>query len=223
MTKPHESAAFDKSEFYKLKKLVAQGEGLTLEFKRKASYPEKIVREMIAFANTAGGTVLLGVDDDGSIPGLKHADGEAHVIHKALECCRPSLKVTETYIPVGNARCVIRYDVQKNRKKVHYLLTIEKRRQAYVRVKDQSIRASKEMCEIIKRAERKRNIAFRYGEHEKFLMEYLDENHSITLNQFMELCKLKRFYASRKLILLVLANVLRITPHEKGDVYSLAF
>jgi hypothetical protein len=54
-------------------------------------------------------------------------------------------------------------------------------------------------------------------------MKYLDENSSITLKQFMEVARLNRFRASKKLILLVLANVLRVTPGEKGDVYSLAF
>jgi hypothetical protein len=54
-------------------------------------------------------------------------------------------------------------------------------------------------------------------------MEYLDTNPAITLEKFVELRRLSRFYASRKLILLVLANVLSITPHEKGDLYSQAF
>jgi hypothetical protein len=39
----------------------------------------------------------------------------------------------------------------------------------------------------------------------------------------MELSKLKRYYASRKLVLLALANVLRVSPNEKGDEYSLMF
>jgi hypothetical protein len=54
------------------------------------------------------------------------------------------------------------------------------------------------------------------------LMEYLDQHHTITLKEFTKLSGLKRFIASRKLILLVLADVLKITPHEKGDVFSLA-
>jgi len=223
MTKPHESVRYNKSAYTRLQKLVAQGEGSQLEFKRKASYPEKIVREMIAFANTNGGTVLIGVDDDGTIAGLKHPDGEAHVINKALTRCRPALNVQESFIATGNGRCVLQYDIGKNPKKIHYLIKEDQRREAYVRVNDQSIKASREMREIIKRAQRQRGITFHYGEHEKFLMQYLEENSSITLKQFMELCNLKRFYASRKLILLVLANVLRITPHEKGDVYSRAF
>jgi hypothetical protein len=49
----------------------------------------------------------------------------------------------------------------------------------------------------------------------------LAEHTTITLDQFRALTKLNRFKASRKLILLVLANVLKITASEKGDIYSM--
>ena len=47
MKRAHESVTYDARRVNELRKLVSQGEGLTLEFKRKASFPEKIVREMI--------------------------------------------------------------------------------------------------------------------------------------------------------------------------------
>ena len=88
---------------------------------------------------------------------------------------------------------------------------------------DQSIKASREVREIARRSQAKKDIRFHYGEHEQLLMQYLDMNPSITLKQFMQVSGLKKFYASKKLVLLVLANVLEITPHEKGDLFSLAF
>jgi hypothetical protein len=75
----------------------------------------------------------------------------------------------------------------------------------------------------VKRARKKKDIRFYYGEHERFLMQYLDVNATITLKKFIELSGLNRSYASKKLVLLVLADVLLIAPHEKGDLYSLAF
>ena len=51
--------------FTELKQLVRRGEGQYLEFKKKADHPDKIVREMVAFANSGGGELLLGVDDHG--------------------------------------------------------------------------------------------------------------------------------------------------------------
>ena len=45
-------------------------EGKTLEFKRDLSSPEGVLRTIVAFANTAGGTVLIGVED-----GTRHVRG----------------------------------------------------------------------------------------------------------------------------------------------------
>jgi predicted HTH transcriptional regulator len=222
MNRPQESSTYNTRQVQDLRRLVAKGEGSNLEFKRKAAYPDKIVREMIAFANTSGGIVLVGVGDDKTLPGLKYPEGESHVIHEALKKCRPALTIRETFIPIGNARTIIQYDIPESKKKPHYQL-IEDRKECFVRVNDQSIKASREMREIVERAQRKKDIRFHYGEHEEFLMKYLQEHKTITLKKFVELRELKKFYASKKLILLVLANVLNITPHEKGDLFSLAF
>ncbi|MDZ4168074.1 MAG: putative DNA binding domain-containing protein [Coriobacteriia bacterium] len=46
-----------------LNHLLTCHEGKTLEFKRDASSPRGIVRTVVAFANSAGGTVLIGVAD----------------------------------------------------------------------------------------------------------------------------------------------------------------
>jgi hypothetical protein len=222
MNKPQESFPYNARQVQELKKLVSRGEGASLEFKRKAAYPEKIVREMVAFANTRGGTLLLGVGDDGSLPGLKYPEGESHVVQLALKNAKPRLPVTELFIPIGNARTIIRYDIAESGAKPHYL-AVDDQKECYVRVNDQSLKASREVREIVKRAQKKKDIRFHYGEHEKFLMQYLDSNPSITLKRFVELSGLKKFYASKKLVLLVLADVLQVTPHEKGDLYSLAF
>lgn len=221
--KPQESYPVDPAQIKHLKQLVSRGEGFQLEFKRKAAHPEKIVRELIAFANSKGGLLLLGVGDEGTIPGLKHPEDDSHVVREALKKCRPSLPLVETFIALGNNRSVIQYHVSESTRKPHYYFVEAQVREAYVRVEDKSIRASREMQEISRRAQQKKDIRFHFGEYEKLLMQYLDEHRSITLKKFMEVSGLKRFIASRKLVLLVLADVLRITPHERGDVYSLAF
>jgi hypothetical protein len=221
--KLQESIAYDPLQVQQLKRLVARGEGTTLEFKRKASYPEKIVREMIAFANTAGGILLVGIGDDGSIPGLKYPEGESHVITEALKKVRLPLSLQETFIPIGNSRTVILYEIRESKKKPHYVVSDNKSKDYFVRVEDKSIKASREVREIIRRKQHPKDIRFRYGDHENFLMKYLEEHKTITLKEFVAARGLKRFYASNKFILLVLANVLRIIPHDKGDLYTLAF
>lgn len=220
--KLQEAFSLNPGQVRQLKILVSQGEGASLEFKRKATFPEKIIREMIAFANTKGGILLIGIGDDGSLAGLKYPEDELHVMDEALKKVRPSLDYKITLIPIGNARTVIQYDISESKRKPHYVTAENRSKESFVRVDDKSIKASKELTEIVKRRQRMKDIRFHYGEHEKFLMQYLDQKKVITLKEFVDVSGLNRLYASRKLILLVLANVLSITPHEKGDLYAVA-
>ena len=43
--------------------LIEMPEGKTLEFKRDISSPEKIIKTLTAFSNTAGGILIIGVED----------------------------------------------------------------------------------------------------------------------------------------------------------------
>ena len=46
-----------------LKELLARDEGKTLEFKENTSSLQKIIQTIVAFANTAGGTLVIGIKD----------------------------------------------------------------------------------------------------------------------------------------------------------------
>lgn len=53
---------------------IALGEHTRQQFKRIFNSPDALAAELAAFANSGGGTLLIGVDDDGSIAGLSAAD-----------------------------------------------------------------------------------------------------------------------------------------------------
>src|SRR4030067_3491732 len=53
----------------KINILIKEGEGLTVECKER--YTPKIDRDIVAFANSKGGLLLLGVDDRGKVVGEK--------------------------------------------------------------------------------------------------------------------------------------------------------
>jgi ATP-dependent DNA helicase RecG len=48
---------------FDLTEIIRQHEGKTLEFKRDLSSPDKVMRTLVAFANCAGGRLLIGVED----------------------------------------------------------------------------------------------------------------------------------------------------------------
>ena len=54
-----------------LSELIYHGENSGVEFKRDKVRPENLAKDIVALANFRGGYILLGVEDDGTISGLK--------------------------------------------------------------------------------------------------------------------------------------------------------
>ena len=205
-----------------LKQLVKNGEGQQLEFKMKVKFPEKIIREMVAFANSDGGTLLLGVGDLGEIAGLRFPDEDQFVLERAIEkYCFPAFSYDSYKIPMDDQRAVVVYKIYPSVDKPHYVqLESDEHPRCFVRLADKSIQASKEMKQILRRTDEE-GVQFTYGETEKWLIQYLQGNGKITLAEFSALAKIPIWLASRKLVLLVLCNVLRIEPNENQDLYRL--
>lgn len=52
-------------------KILSQGEGVSIEFKKaETKVPSSLYETVVSFANTTGGVILLGVDDDGTVRGI---------------------------------------------------------------------------------------------------------------------------------------------------------
>jgi predicted HTH transcriptional regulator len=207
-----------------IKSMVKKGENDFLEFKRKASFPEKIVKEIVAFANTKGGNLLIGVDDNGTIPGLRFADEEAFALETAIEkYCFPKIRYKSETVNISDRKAVIHYRIFESRKKPHYVLEPENngKRKVYIRIGDKSIQASRETIEILKRSRSKKGIRFNFGEKEKLLMQHLDRHHTISVQDYIHLAGISRDNASKTLIGLVLANVLQIEPGEEKDQFRI--
>jgi ATP-dependent DNA helicase RecG len=72
--------------------LIEEGEGLTVEFKEK--YTSKIVQDIVAFANSRGGKILLGVSYDGKIKGEKLTGQLKAEIFSLGRNCDPKIEVS---------------------------------------------------------------------------------------------------------------------------------
>lgn len=204
-----------------VKALAAKGEGLTVEFKKKAAFPEKIVREVIAFANTEGGNLLIGVDDDGTVSGQRFIEEEIFVMEKAIrELILPKLDYSIFTIKLSEKKGVAVFRIPKSSDRPHFLQDKD-HKQAYVRVQDRSVQASREVWEVLKKGRILKDTIFTYGWKEEILMKALEENGKITLKEFARLAKVPGFLASKTLVRLVSANVLKIHPQESEDFFTL--
>lgn len=67
-----------------IEKLAQLPESKTLEFKRDTSSLDSILKAVVAFANTAGGIILIGVEDNGVIVGLHNPSKEQEKIANSI-------------------------------------------------------------------------------------------------------------------------------------------
>ncbi|MEN6383928.1 MAG: ATP-binding protein [Phycisphaerales bacterium] len=79
------------SNSQKFKLMITEGEGLTVEFKEQ--YTAKIDRDIVAFANTKGGCILLGIADNGRIIGQKLNNRIKSEIHNIGRNCDPPVSI----------------------------------------------------------------------------------------------------------------------------------
>jgi predicted HTH transcriptional regulator len=212
-----------------LNDLIEQGEGFRIEFKRRISSPEKIARTIISFANTKGGTILFGVDDDGSIIGVESEKSEIELINIAgKDFCDPTVEPSLDIVPV-NGRDVIACHVRESRTKPHYFLGPQDRAngdntRVYVRVRDHTMMASREVVKILQNENPDAPpLHVAIGENERRLFQHLEKYERITVREFGRLVNVSDRRASRILVQLVRAGVIRIHTLERDEFYTLSY
>ena len=86
----------DKMTPVKIKHIIAQGEGLTVEFKEK--YSSKIDRDIVALSNSKGGYILLGVKDDNTIIGERLTNQMKAEILQLARNCDPQINISRVFL-----------------------------------------------------------------------------------------------------------------------------
>jgi ATP-dependent DNA helicase RecG len=102
---------------------IALGEDSTRQFKADVKNADSLASEMAAFANTNGGTIFIGVADDGSMPGLSQHDVariNQLISNAASHLVRSPLAVQTENVALANGRIVIVLTVPKGIDKPYF-------------------------------------------------------------------------------------------------------
>ncbi|MGY4386234.1 putative HTH transcriptional regulator [Pedobacter sp. UYP24] len=205
-----------------IKRLILQGEGTTLDFKKTITSNEKIAKSLVAFANNKGGQLLIGVADDGSIKGVKSEDEERYMITKsAHQFCKPAIEpeFEEVYV---DDKLVLVVKIAPSSTKPHYALDEQKKWWVYYRVNDKSILASKIIIDVIKQSTANNETLIRYTDQEKKLFEYLQLEGRITLKQFSKLTRSSYRHAQKIIVSLILGGIIKPVTSQKEEYYITA-
>ncbi|WP_322762015.1 helix-turn-helix domain-containing protein [Frankia sp. Cr2] len=135
-----------------LLELLRRPEGKTLEFKRDLSSPAGVVKSVVAFANTSGGVLVIGVDD-----GSRHVRGvaepldlEERLANVISDQIAPRL-VPEIEIIPWRGTHVVAVEVFPSPIRPHYLASTGLDAGVYVRVGSTNRRADPDLVEELRR------------------------------------------------------------------------
>lgn len=203
-----------------IKKRIFEGEGVTLDFKKTITSCEKIARTMVSFANNKGGSLFIGVADNGDIKGVKSEDEERYMITRAAHLySRPALepRFEEVYV---DDKLLLIVDIEESNLKPHAALAEDGKWWVYVRVKDKSVLASKVVVDVLKRSGDKEGVMIAYSDKEKTLLQYLEDKGRINVKELCDLIKVGRRAAQRLLVTMVLSGIVAVHTSEKEEYYT---
>jgi predicted HTH transcriptional regulator len=211
-----------------LLELIQEGENLQCEFKRHFTTPEKIAREMIAFANTKGGYLIFGVDDDKQIVGVDSEKAESEMIKDAVEnYCEPPINYSIDFIELYGKEVVV-VSIPESESKPHRIQDYKNELEindavVLVRINDKSVQASKEMVRILRANSADLSLKkYTIGQTEKMVFEYLGKYERISVKELSNLVNISERRAPRTLVKMVRANLLLIHTKDNGEEFFTA-
>jgi len=213
-------------KYKEFKELVESGEGVSVEFKRKCTSPEKIAKEICAFSNTKGGVLLVGIDDDGSVVGIKSEKTEMDIVQKACEFYITPEIFPEFKLFYEDGKDILAVSIPEGTKKPYKsLVAIDENDKpdyvAFIRVGENSVPASSEMTRLMKSQMDPKPVKLRIGDKEKRLFDYLEKYGRASVKDFAALVNISTRRAERLLIRLVIFIVLQINSDTHHDYFTL--
>ena len=95
-----------------IKKIIEEHESKTLEFKTSTTQLQAAFKTVCAFLNSNGGTVLIGVKNNGDIVGQDVTDSTRREIANEIKKLEPAAAIDVNYIKTGKSKFVIVLQVE---------------------------------------------------------------------------------------------------------------
>lgn len=193
---------------------LIQGESQTVEFKFELNSARRIAATLSAFANTDGGTLLVGVKDNGSVAGIR-LEEELYVLDAAATIyCNPPIELENKRHDI-QGKMVLESVIKPALSKPTLAETEPGNWKAWVRYGASNRLASLIHLELWRMNENNQRPSV-YSTKEQKLISAFNDKKWLTLNQAVRLSKMPRHEVVRTLASFVRWNIAEMTPEEAG-------
>jgi len=132
--------------------LITAPESKTLEFKRDLSSSKPLLKTLVAFANTAGGKLIIGIDDDRQIFGVEHPlDEEERLCNLIADSISPRLVPNVEFVTVAGKTLLV-VEVFLSNLRPHWINAEGADAGVYVRLGSTNRQADRELIAELRRS-----------------------------------------------------------------------
>lgn len=204
-----------------IRKLIAEGEHQQLDFKFGITDSRKIARTLAAFANTDGGRLLIGVKDNGSIAGVR-SEEEFYMIQAASEMFTKPVVPFEVKEWTVNQKRILEIIVPAIKGVLHSAPEKKDDYLVYTRVKDENYPVNSVWLKAYKWKNSESGTFIRFAESEKFLLNYLETEPSITQSRYCKLANINSRTAENIIAGFIAIGMVSIVFTKQGVIYKLS-
>lgn len=200
--------------------MIREGEHQRQDFKFCISDSRKIARSLVAFANSEGGILLIGVKDNGHIVGVQ-SEEEYYMAESAARI------YSDPPIPFSvrqwnaEGRTVLEVRVEASPDKPHFARDENGTWNVWVRHHDENRLAPRVLIDSWQKRKSSEGVLVRFDESWKFLLEYLDLNDFITVSALARKGSLPYRKAELLLADCIVIGIIQPLFTEKGILYKL--
>ncbi|MDD2195606.1 MAG: ATP-binding protein [Bacteroidales bacterium] len=200
--------------------LIRQGEHQKLDFKHSISDSKKIARSLAAFTNTQGGTLLIGVKDNGNVSGV-NSDEEYYMLEGAAQMyCKPEVKFEVTRWEI-NGKVVLEVYVKPDAKHLYKAPDKSGKWKAYFRLDDENMLATPLQVKIWKAIRYRKPVLFSLTHQDNALLDFIRTKQRVTVDECSRAAFMSYRETEKRLINLVVLGVIEFKLTQEGDFFDI--
>lgn len=203
-----------------VQKLIRNGEHQYLDFKFAVSDSRKIARSLVSFANSGGGTLLIGVKDNGKIAGIR-SEEEIYMIDAASALyTKPNVKYNLRLWQIDDKKQVLEVIVKSDKTNVYFAKDESDKWKAYLRFYDNDVVAGNVWELTQKKLLDQNNTGIVFTKDDLLLYSYLSAGNKYSLNDIIKLTSKSETFLADKISDFIILGLIEIQLGKSEIIFK---
>lgn len=203
-----------------LNSLISKGENQTLDFKFAINDSRKIARSLVAFANTDGGTLLIGVKDNGIVAGIRSGEELFMVDTANLLYCVPEIPITK-HLRKYEGKEVLEITIPKVKsERLCTVIEEDKKEMVYIRIGSSNQLVNHIWIRVWQHKQNPEKKLTKFSDNESVFLKLFMSEKLYSIDDLIKITGFKKKLIEHFLIKFCVLDILKMHFKSSGVFYS---